>query len=229
MRPPSPCSAVQRTHACIKLLSALPALALLLGAASARADVPPEPLPAPSPAPAPSPEPVQEPAPTPNPELSAPTEFSEHASEEPSAREQSAAYYTGFRWGISPGVAFRSGGSAAFVLSVYLGYGIDTGSVIFVPGVTIASIFSPNTFIYGSPELRIVYPIGIFAPFITGGAGPGITTSPASGAFVFRAGGGFTLHPSAKFAIGVEAGYMAYAGGVTGGGPYISPIISFAF
>lgn len=198
-----------------------PLLALLLTEEAARADVPPGPLPSPSPEPAPEPAPPSE--------LSAPTQYREHASEEPSSRDVTAAYYTGFRWGISPGVAF-SNGNAAFVLSVYLGYGFDTGSVIFVPGVTLASIFTPNTFLYATPELRLVYPVGIFAPFVTGGVGPGFTTSPSQAAAVFRVGGGFTVHPSAKFAIGVEGGYMAFAGGgLSGGSPYIGPILSFAF
>lgn len=207
----------------LSLQLAAPVAALLLGTANAHADIPP------GPPPSPNPEPTTPQEPTHAPELSAPTQYREQASEEPSARDVTAAYYTGFRWGISPGVAFTNG-NAAFVLSVYLGYGFDTGSVILVPGVTLASIFTPNTFLYGTPELRLVYPIGIFAPFVTGGVGPGFTTSPSQAAAVFRVGGGFTLHPSAKFAVGVEGGYMAFAGGsLSGGSPYIGPILSFAF
>ena len=207
-----------------RTLLTIPAIALLLTTHVARADIPPGPMPLP----APEPQPVEPPPPVPpGGELSAPTQYEERASEEPPARTQTAAYYTGFRWGISPAVAFV-GGSAAFALSVYLGYGFDTGSVIFVPGVTLASIFSTNTFIYATPELRLVYPIGMVAPFITGGAGPGFNTSPFKGAFVVRGGGGFTVHPSAKFAIGIEGGYMAYLG-LNAAGPYIGPILSFAF
>lgn len=203
------------------------AITILVTSNVARADVPPGPMPLPPPEPAPQPAPEPTQPQRPPGELSAPTEYEEQASEEPSARTLTAAYYTGFRWGISPGVAFVDG-NAAFALSLYLGYGFDTGSVIFVPGATIASIFSANTFVYATPELRLVYPIGMFAPFISGGAGPGFTTSPSQGAFVVRGGGGFTVHPSAKFAIGIEGGYMAYVG-LNSAGPYIGPILSFAF
>ncbi|MFO0664170.1 MAG: hypothetical protein U0174_09465 [Polyangiaceae bacterium] len=206
-------------------LSTFASLAALLLAARARADVPPPPLPEPTPPP-PAPEP--EPAPPRAPELSAPSPYAESESDEPPARAISAAYYTGFRWGLSPGVVFTSSGSAAFALSIYAGYGIDTGSVIFVPGLTLASVFTPNTFLYATPELRVVYPIGVFAPFVTGGVGPGFTTSPSQAALVVRGGGGFTVHPSAKFAIGIEGGYVGFVG-LGGGGPYVGPILSFAF
>ena len=209
-----------------RILLTVPGIALLVSNV-ARADVPPGPLPKPAPEPQVQPHPDPSPPQGPPGELSAPTEYEEQASEEPPARVLTAAYYTGFRWGLSPGLAFF-GGQAAFALSLYLGYGFDTGSVIFVPGVTVSSIFSANTLVYGTPELRVVYPIGMFAPFLSGGAGPGFTTSPVQGAFVIRGGGGFTLHPSAKFAIGIEGGYMAFVG-LNSAGPYIGPILSFAF
>jgi hypothetical protein len=146
------------------------------------------------------------------------------------------AYNTGFQWGLAPGVVF-TGGNASFFLGVRFGYGFDTGKVIVVPGVKLSAYFTdPNAYI-GMPVMKLVYPIDRFAPFIEGGAGVGYiagfnvdsrtSVAPQTG-LALLVGGGFMLHFSWKFGLGIEANYQTVTG-TDFHGFGIGPILALAF
>lgn len=147
-----------------------------------------------------------------------------------------AAYNTGFQWGIAPGVVF-AGDKTSFFLGLRFGYGFDTGKVIVVPGVRLVAYFTdPNVYL-GMPVVKLIYPIDRFAPFVEGGAGVGYvsgtdvnattTIDPQTG-LALLVGGGFMVHFSWKFGLGVEATYQTITGtGFDGFG--VGPILALGF
>jgi hypothetical protein len=140
------------------------------------------------------------------------------------------AWNTGFQWGLAPGVVFASG-RAGFSLGVRLGYGIDTGTVIVVPGVRLSATFLDPNIYQGMPVGKLVLPIDRFAPFVEGGAGLGHIAgsgSPSATGAALYVGGGFMIHFTRSFALGAEASYQTITGtGFKGFG--VGPIIAFAF
>lgn len=176
-------------------------VAVVLGGAAARADeeVPVEAPAAPAPEDAPNvepPPPVRAPEPEP----------------ESEGRRLVGLYNRGFQWNLSPGVVFASG-KAGLALGVRLGYGIDTGPVIVVPGVKLTGIFlDPNVYV-GLPVLKLVVPIDRVAPFIEGGVGVGhVGGEVAKTGAALQGGGGLVIHVSPAFAFGAEAGYQVITG-----------------
>ncbi|MEA2748556.1 MAG: hypothetical protein QOI41_2699 [Myxococcales bacterium] len=146
------------------------------------------------------------------------------------------AYNTGFQWGLAPGVVF-SGGNASFFLGLRFGYGVDTSKVIVVPGVRLSAYFTdPNVYL-GMPVMKLVYPIDRFAPFVEGGAGIGYVAGfdidartkvdPKTG-LALLVGGGFMLHFSWRFGLGVEANYQTVTG-TDFHGFGIGPLLAIAF
>lgn len=215
--------------------------ASLLVCRSALAQDQPPPLPADPNAPAPIPPVTTAPAATPPPPpiyddpvippaepQAPPREEREPMSE---GRRIVVAWNTGFQWGIAPGVFFQHG-DAAFALGLRFGYGFDTGSVIVVPGVRLAGYFAtPNVYL-GMPVMKLVYPIDRFAPFVEAGVGGGYVADtdavPAKGGVALMAGGGFMVHFTIKFGLGVEANYETITGtGFHGIG--VGPILALAF
>lgn len=192
---------------------------------------PPEPLPPPPPTSSPAPiAPPDEPVPAP---IVAPPPPAEDEEPEPRMSEGRAivvAWNTGFQWGLAPGVVFASG-RAGFSLGVRLGYGIDTGTVIVVPGVRLSATFLDPNIYQGMPVGKLVLPIDRFAPFVEGGAGLGHiagSDSPSATGAALYVGGGFMIHFTRSFALGAEASYQTITGtGFKGFG--VGPIIAFAF
>jgi hypothetical protein len=133
------------------------------------------------------------------------------AAEVPSpGRDRAAAFHAGFRWGLSPGAYVASNGPVGFYMGARIGYGIDTGRLIVVPQVSLAAVFAKEAAASAIVGPRLVYPISFFAPFVEVGAGPGVVfgePSSTTGA-ALGGGGGFTLHPTDTFAIGVQTAYM---------------------
>jgi hypothetical protein len=235
----------------MKLLA--PTLVFLLGTALPAAafaqptdpEPPGEPVPAAPLAPSadplaqpPSTPPPSEPPPTldpvaPSPRAEAAPAVSER-EEEPAMSEGRrivVAWNTGFQWGLAPGVFF-SRGEASFALGLRFGYGFDTGTFIVVPGVRLAGYFSTPGVYLGMPVMKLVLPIDRFAPFLEAGAGIGYvgagdTTASQTGLAV-RGGGGFMVHFTMKFGLGVEANYQVVTG-TDFKGFGIGPIIALAF
>jgi len=141
------------------------------------------------------------------------------------------AWNTGFQWGISPGVVFVDG-EASFAIGLRLGYGFDTGSLILVPGVRLAGYFSDPGVYLGMPVMKVVLPIDRFAPFLEAGAGVGHVSSgketAAQTGLALLGGGGFMVHFSMNFGLGVEANYQVVTG-TDFKGFGIGPILALAF
>jgi hypothetical protein len=143
-------------------------------------------------------------------------------------RQLVVAYNEGFHWGLSPGVVVVHG-DVGFALGVTFGYGIDTGTVIIVPGVQLSAYFTDPTVLVGLPNLRFVLPIDRFAPFVEGGAGVGNVgahddVKSTTGAALL-VGGGFMVHISPRFALGAEVNYQTITGtdfSAIGVGPIIA-------
>lgn len=148
--------------------------------------------------------------------------------EESEGRRLVSAYNSGFHWGLSPGVVFVNG-NAGFALSVGFGYGIDTKSVILVPGIALSGYFTnPNVYV-AMPNFRVVLPIGAFAPFVEGGVGVGhIASSPSQSGAALMGGGGFMYHFSGRLALGAQASYQTITG-TEFRGFGVGPIIAIGF
>jgi hypothetical protein len=141
------------------------------------------------------------------------------------------AYNSGFHWGLSPGIVVVNG-SVGFALGLSFGYGFETGPVIVVPGIQLSAYFTDPTVLVGMPVARVVLPIDRFAPFIEGGAGVGNVaasgdTKSQTGAALLG-GGGFMVHFTGSFALGVEASYQTITG-TNFEGIGIGPIIAIGF
>lgn len=198
-------------------------------ASSARADEPsvdPNAAPVPAPTAAPS-DPTPEPAPAaygnPSP---APPPYP--APREPSASDRVIAYYTGLQIGISPGIILpANGGDVGFLLALYGGYGIESGGIVLVPGAHATGAWPSGEFIGTfTPAMKLVFPLGAFAPYVEAGAGPGYVSVSKKVGAALRAGVGFSVHPSSRFAIGAGVAYETITGtGVSFIGPTL--ILSF--
>ena len=206
----------------VRTLAALVATFFLSLPARA-ADVPPEDPP--------SADPIQLTEPEPAPPI-APLEGTEPRPVMSEGRTLVSLYNTGFQWGVSPGVVFHDG-SAGFYLGLRLGYGFDLGTVIVVPGVRLAGYFlDPNVYI-GMPVLKLVLPIGRFAPFLEGGVGYGHVAADdtnqiaAQNGLALLGGGGFMIHYP-RIAFGAEAQYQVVTG-TDFKGVGVGPILAIGF
>lgn len=141
-----------------------------------------------------------------------------------------SAYNSGFHWGIAPGIVWVNG-SAGAAVGLRFGYGFDTGSVIVVPGIGLTGFFTSPSVYLGIPEVRLVYPIDRFAPFVVGGAGFGAIGGDGSAAkngLALLGGGGFVVHFSQSFGLGVEATYTTITG-ADFSAVSVGPILAIAF
>ena len=141
-------------------------------------------------------------------------------------------YNTGFQWGVSPGVVFHDG-DAGFYLGLRLGYGVDLDTIIVVPGVRLAGYFlDPNVYV-GMPMLKLVLPVGRFAPFVEGGVGYGHVAADdtnqvsAQNGLALLGGGGFMIH-FPRVAFGAEAQYQVVTG-TDFKGVGVGPILAIGF
>lgn len=180
--------------------------------------------------PEPSPEPLLQPEPTPVASPPPPEEEARPVMSE--GRTLVSLYNSGFNWGIAPGVVVRDG-DAGFYLGVSIGYGVDLGPVIVVPGVRGAGYFTdPNVFL-GMPTMKLVLPIDRFAPFVQGGIGFGHVARdsgeaiPAKSGVALSGGGGFMVH-FPRIAFGAEAAYTVVTG-TDFKGISVGPILALGF
>lgn len=211
--------------------AAAPGPADPLPPASDPLDQPPRPAP-PSPPAEQAPPLLVDPAPPSS--RAEPVAVAREAEEEPAMSEGRrivVAWNTGFQWGLAPGVIL-SGGKASFALGLRFGYGFDTGTFILVPGVRLAGYFSSPGVYLGMPVMKLVLPIDRFAPFLEAGAGIGyISSGDRTGAqtgLAVLGGGGFMVHFTMKFGLGVEANYQVITG-TEFKGFGIGPILALAF
>jgi hypothetical protein len=151
-------------------------------------------------------------------------------SYEPSAREIVVAYNTGLHFSIAPGVFIPTqGGRAGFSIAGEVRYGFELGPLILAPGVRVAAYFPEDVnIVTGLGTLRMTIPLGPFAPFIVGGAGPGYVSSPSHTGVAYIGGGGFMVHIGTHFGIGAEATYQAITG-TQFAAIFVGPLLLIAF
>ena len=220
----------------LPLTTTFGALALLAAEARAQPEEPSAPPPAPPAAPEPPPstseppaEPSREPPPAePSREPPPPPQTSEAPYTE--ERFRVSIFYSGFQWGISPGVVLARSKASLF-LGARLGYGFDLDTVILVPGLRVSAYFTdPNVYI-GMPTTKVVVPFGRFAPFVEAGLGFGHHAAdaavPAKSGLAILGGGGLMVHFS-SVAVGVEASYQVITG-TSFKGFGIGPILALGF
>jgi hypothetical protein len=149
---------------------------------------------------------------------------------EPSAREIVVAYNTGLHFSIAPGVFIPThGGRVGFSVAGEVRYGFELGPLILAPGVRLAGYFPEDvTIVTGLGTLRMTVPLGPFAPFIVGGAGPGYVSSPSHTGVAYLGGGGFMVHIGTHFGIGAEATYQAITG-TQFAAIFVGPLLLLAF
>lgn len=149
---------------------------------------------------------------------------------EPSARDVVVAYNTGLHFSIAPGIFIPvDGGRVGFSIAGDVRYGFEIGPLIMAPGVRLAAYFPEDVnVVAGLGTLRLTFPLGAFAPFVVGGAGPGYVSSPSHTGAAYLAGGGFMVHIGTRFGIGAEATYQAITG-TAFSALFVGPLILLAF
>ena len=217
------------------LVSALSGGALAQAANDPPATPPPA-LPAPDPtvpvtaAPNQTTAPIPAPATTDEPLAPADPQAAEGVAvaEDHPGRDRVVAYYTGLQIGIAPGFILPTkGGDIGFLLSLYGGYGVQAGSVVVIPGAHATGAWPPGVFIGTfTPSVKVVFPIGAFAPYIEGGAGPGYVSLDKQVGVALRVGAGFSVHPTSRFAIGAGAYYETIAGTDVS---FLGPVLILSF
>lgn len=128
-----------------------------------------------------------------------------------SARDRVVAYNTGFRLLVAPGIFIGNDSKAGFALRAYGGYGFEAGSFIITPGASIGAYFSDPNLYSLVPQIRLMLPVGGFAPFIGAGAGLGYLSSP-SGAHLSVYGEGGAMYYAEHVGIGIVVSYERFVG-----------------
>ena len=93
----------------------------------------------------------------------------------------------------------------------------------------LGAYFPPDVnIVAGLGTLRLTFPLGPFAPFVVGGAGPGYVSSPSHTGVAYLGGGGFMVHIGTHFGFGAEATYQAITG-TEFAALFVGPLILLAF
>jgi hypothetical protein len=122
---------------------------------------------------------------------------------------------TGLVAGVGFAVLVPDEGSLGFGAELNARYGMPVGPIILAPGGLLGGYFLQERFIADLlGTLRLTAPLGPLAPFVQGGAGPGVLTSPGDAGVAWLAGGGLVVHFGGVLTIGVEVNYQ----GITGTG-----------
>ncbi len=99
---------------------------------------------------------------------------------EPSPRDLVVANNVGMRFFLAPGYFIGRHGMDGIAVHTSGAYGFDTGSVILQPGINFDVYLMEATVYAVVPNLRVMLPIGRFAPFVAAGAGPGFVIDPSA-------------------------------------------------
>lgn len=115
----------------------------------------------------------------------------------------------GLNWRVTPGVFVPlDAGSAGFLLSDHIGYGIDLGKLIISPGLSVPFFFIENNFSLAvAGEVQAYMPLGPVAPYAQIAAGAFVPTNVGSAGFFFRGGAGIIWFANSYFGIGAELSY----------------------
>ena len=102
-------------------------------------------------------------------------------------------------------------------LDLEVRYGIPLDPVVLAPGGRITGYFVSGQIVFmGTPTVRVTFPVGRVAPYLTGGVGLGaITNSTEEGADTVSAwgvaligGGGVVVHVGEAVGVGAEVTYQ---------------------
>jgi len=119
---------------------------------------------------------------------------------------------TGLVTGLGFAVLIPSEGNVGFGADFSARYGIPAGPVILAPGGLIGGYYLQSRFIGALMVTgRATAPLGVLAPFVEAGVGPGLLTNPSDGGAAWRAGGGLDLYPGVV-TLRVEVDYQAITG-----------------
>lgn len=135
-------------------------------------------------------------------------------AQELSGHDLVVAYNTGGQFNLAPGIFVPTrGGDIGFSLLASFGYGFEVGPTILVPGITLEGFFPSGYSVLATlGTAKLIFPIGAFAPFISGGAGPAWITEPSENGTAVMMGVGFTYYFSQSFALGAQGSYQTITG-----------------
>jgi hypothetical protein len=107
--------------------------------------------------------------------------------------------------GLGIAVLIPDEGSAGGGLEFSARYGIPVGPTVMAPGGRLGGYYLQERFIgVLMPTFRVTLPLGPLAPFVQGGAGPGVLTNPSDGGLAWLAGGGLMIHFGGVLSLGAE-------------------------
>lgn len=107
--------------------------------------------------------------------------------------------------GLGIAVLIPDEGSAGGGLEFSARYGIPVGPTVMAPGGRLGGYYLQERFIgVLMPTFRVTLPLGPLAPFVQGGAGPGVLTNPGDGGLAWLAGGGLMIHFGGVLSLGAE-------------------------
>lgn len=107
--------------------------------------------------------------------------------------------------GLGIAVLVPDEGSVGGGLEFSARYGIPVGPTVMAPGGRLGGYYLQERFIgVLMPTFRVTLPLGPLAPFVQGGAGPGVLTNPSDGGLAWLAGGGLMIHFGGVLSLGAE-------------------------
>lgn len=97
----------------------------------------------------------------------------------------------------------------AFGATVEGRYGLPVGPLVVAPGIRGAAYFTETYEAYGGlATARLTLPLGSFAPYAYGGAGPMVFSGgPNTGGAIGTVGAGALIHTSQRFSFGIDAAW----------------------
>lgn len=112
---------------------------------------------------------------------------------------------TGLVTGLGIAVLIPDEGSAGGGLEFSARYGIPVGPTVMAPGGRVGGYYLQERFIgILMPTFRVTVPLGPLAPFVQGGAGPGVLTNPSEAGLAWLVGGGLMVHFGGVLSLGAE-------------------------
>lgn len=123
------------------------------------------------------------------------------------ARDLSVYENIGAQASVTPGIVFVDGNTGGS-LNARIGWGFDTGRILFVPNLQFASYFYDTTAVVGMIGAKFVLPIRAWAPYLEGGIGMGHVNEPQNTGAAYLAGGGVVYHLNPVLAVGGEVHYQ---------------------
>ncbi|AKV00593.1 hypothetical protein AKJ09_07256 [Labilithrix luteola] len=123
------------------------------------------------------------------------------------ARDWAVYGNLGGQTSVTPGIVFVSG-NVGGSLNARLGWGFDTGRILFVPNLQFASYFYETTAVVAMVATKFVLPLRTWSTFVEAGIGMGHVDNPQNTGAAYVGGGGVVYHLSPVLAVGGEIHYQ---------------------